>query len=462
MGLDPQFGLPAASALASFLLRTAVEWLAVLALARTAATARVRSRLWLGMLAAFAIQWLWTLAAIARAVFLALRFVSGPVLGAQIAGVPPAGIAVSSGAASSVALAMAVLLAVYCAGIVWQLLSAALARVRLAHALRHRRDPDRRLLEIFERSLAGRDLRCELWVLPGIASPATLGWLRPRVLLPLACETQEEAELEAVFWHELKHVERRDALWNGVARLCRSLVWLHPGARYALRGLVAERELACDAEVIAEHPEQRDIYATCLVRFARAVDLAAPPAVAAVEMASRATQLTVRVHSILAERREVSVASRAGRFVVCASITAVTLCAVPNLVVLLRAEATTAPLAQAMLSVAVRPGTHPARRVVTTQENATASQVPIALPSFTPAVPHDEALAAEHRVAMGVLTESTGMEQSSGDGNGATADAPGSPQHAGHAPGGWASVAVDAAEHMGPLLVNDHDADDRH
>src|SRR6185437_2821451 len=121
---------------------------------------------------------------------------------------------------------------------------------------------------------------CELWVLPGLPSPATLGWWQPRGVVHPECRTQDEAELKVVFWHELMHVERRDALWNMLVRACRNVLWFHPCVHHAMVALSAQRELACDAAVVREHPQSRDVYATCLVRFARARDLASEPSVA--------------------------------------------------------------------------------------------------------------------------------------------------------------------------------------
>jgi hypothetical protein len=77
---------------------------------------------------------------------------------------------------------------------------------------------------------------------------------------------------------------------------------------------------------------------------------------------------------------------------------------------------------------------------------------------------HDEGLAAEHRAAMDVLTESTGMGTAGPGQARGVAGLGGEPPA--HGAGGqpqtsWASVAVEAAERMGPLM-GDHDGDDHH
>jgi hypothetical protein len=65
---------------------------------------------------------------------------------------------------------------------------------------------------------------------------------------------------------------------------------------------------------------------------------------------------------------------------------------------------------------------------------------------------------------MGILTESTGMDEEAGAGQGGNPSFSGA--GTGHGASGqpspsWTAVAVDAAARMGPMLA-DHDGDDRH
>ena len=273
--MDPSLGLQAASGLVSFLLKTALEWLICMLLVRIAGSARSRFNLWFIMLLSFAAQWIWMLTGIVRAAFPAQALAAGAV-----AGIPAAAgrrFAIAAPVAGAVAKEMAALLVLYGAMMAWRMLAALVARARLARVMRHKSIPAEHVSaafqEVTQRAALGGELacglqHCELWVLPGLTSPATLGWWKPRVILPPSCETQDKAELKAVFWHELKHVERRDALWNAMVGACRNLLWFHPAAHHAVASLNAQRELACDAAVVRDHPHSRDVYATCLVRFA--------------------------------------------------------------------------------------------------------------------------------------------------------------------------------------------------
>ena len=118
--------------------------------------------------------------------------------------------------------------------------------------------------------------RVRLLVLSGIPSPATFGWVRPTVLLPSFCLERDGGELEYIFRHELHHIRRLDFACNAIASLCRALLFFHPAAWYAMRRLQLEREFACDLAVVCDSPDQRAMYAECLIRFAR-LNLAEAP-----------------------------------------------------------------------------------------------------------------------------------------------------------------------------------------
>jgi hypothetical protein len=369
----------------------------------------------------------------------------------------------------------------------WRMLGALAARVRLARAMRHRSAPTERVATAFQEAVEQAGLggeldcspwECELWVLPGLSSPATLGWWRPRVIVPPACEKQDEAELKAVFWHELKHVERRDALWNALVQACRDLLWFHPAVHHAVASLNAQRELACDAAVVREHPHSRDIYAACLVRFARMRDLAPEPAIPTIEMASSAALLTLRVRSILSDGAEGAGASRivrAGRATANLLLAGMMAATVPWLNILFAAEqrSSVAPLSIAgnppiaLTKRTLAAGRNPANaRAGSTAWLPSAAGAPAAGPISAAAPQQDEGLAAEHRAALGVLTESTGMDtqEAAGDGrassDGGAIDSGTAGKTSNSNSTSWGTLAADAAR-MGPLM-SDHGDDDRH
>ena len=466
--MDPNVGLRAASGLVSFLLKTTLEWLVCLAVVRLASSARWRFNLWLTMLAALVGQWIWTWADVARPGFAALHTVSPAVLAVHEKA-PSEIVAVAPQTAGVVTQTILVLLAVYAAVLLWCAAGAVAARVRLARAMRFRRAPSERLAAVFsevigEAQASGRDLTdCELWVLPSVSSPAIIGSLRPCVIVPPSCEGQNDAELRAAFWHELKHVERRDALWNILVNACRSLLWFHPVVRHATQELHKQRELACDAAVIREHPQSRDVYASCLLRFART---SAESALPAIEIASGPSLLAMRIRSILDEAPGLSRLAVTGRGAANLLLVAATAATVPALNVLFSTQmrmpvvqipvtnVTAADVIVRTKRAVLRAGGERVRMAAT--QTGSAPPMSVQFP-----MQHDEALAAEHRAAMGIVTESTGMDGTApAEESASVPGQPGRPSNAAM-PASWGKVAIDVAERVGPLM-NDHDADNRH
>ena len=142
----------------------------------------------------------------------------------------------------------------------------------------------------------------QLLMLSGIYSPATVGWIRPIILLPPVCTERSTGELSDVLRHELQHIRRRDFVFSGIASLFRTLLFFHPAAWYARRRLSLESELACDLAVISDSPESRANYAESLLSFAR-LRVSAEPTPWNLDFAGASSQLNVRIRSILAETR---------------------------------------------------------------------------------------------------------------------------------------------------------------
>ncbi len=111
---------------------------------------------------------------------------------------------------------------------------------------------------------------CRALVLPGISSPATAFWRRPRILLPEVCERSEShPEVVTTLYHELTHIRRRDYFWSNVSDVLCTLLFFHPAVWQARRKMRLERELACDQAVVAAQPDHRADYASTLARFVR-------------------------------------------------------------------------------------------------------------------------------------------------------------------------------------------------
>lgn len=144
----------------------------------------------------------------------------------------------------------------------------------------------------------------QLLMLSGIHSPATVGWIRPIIVLPPACTERDRAELTDILRHELQHIRRRDFVFTGIASFFRALLFFHPGVWYARRRLGLESEFACDLAAIGNSPQRRADYAESLLSFAR-LQVTGEPAPWNLDFARASSQLQVRIRSILAETRTI-------------------------------------------------------------------------------------------------------------------------------------------------------------
>jgi beta-lactamase regulating signal transducer with metallopeptidase domain len=130
--------------------------------------------------------------------------------------------------------------------------------------------------------------------------PAVIGTLRPSVVLPEDAESWTAERLRLVLLHECAHVRRRDSLLQVIANVAAAAYWWHPLAWVAKRGVVRERELACDDLVIAcGTPGEQ--YAEHLIEIARSLKSSRQPALAALAMA-RPSELEGRLIALLEER----------------------------------------------------------------------------------------------------------------------------------------------------------------
>jgi uncharacterized protein (TIGR03435 family) len=99
--------------------------------------------------------------------------------------------------------------------------------------------------------------------------PATLGALRPVILVPSAVILGlTPQQFEAVLAHELAHIRRHDFLVNVVQVLVETLFFYHPAIWWASRRIRIERELCCD-DIAVQCCGEPLVYAQALTSIAR-------------------------------------------------------------------------------------------------------------------------------------------------------------------------------------------------
>ena len=128
--------------------------------------------------------------------------------------------------------------------------------------------------------------------------PCVVGLLSPRILMPPALLAELSApELEQIILHELEHLRRADHWTNLAQKLVLVLFPLNPVLLWIEHRLCAERELACDDQVLRQ-TRARKLYAGCLARLAEH-SLVARGASLALGAWERQSELSRRVYRIL-------------------------------------------------------------------------------------------------------------------------------------------------------------------
>ena len=101
----------------------------------------------------------------------------------------------------------------------------------------------------------------------GRAGPAVIGVLRPRIVTPddFAARYTPRERL-VVLAHEETHIARQDSRINAAVALVRCASWFNPLVHLFAQTLRIDQELACDAQVVAAHPNARRSYAEAMLK----------------------------------------------------------------------------------------------------------------------------------------------------------------------------------------------------
>jgi beta-lactamase regulating signal transducer with metallopeptidase domain len=131
-----------------------------------------------------------------------------------------------------------------------------------------------------------------------LSSPVTVGVFRPRIVLPQSFVAASAGLREAVLWHELSHVSRRDVAGRWLAAITCAVHWFNPIVWLAARNLRRECECASD-EAVVNSGVARSSYARHLLSLAEAT---APQPASLVTLGLGASELRLRIEA-LAEQR---------------------------------------------------------------------------------------------------------------------------------------------------------------
>lgn len=109
-----------------------------------------------------------------------------------------------------------------------------------------------------------------LYISNKIDIPATIGFLKPVILLPVTAVTHlTPAQLEAVLLHELAHIRRNDYFWNILLSIAETLLFFNPFALLLINIARKERENSCD-DVVMSYQQNAAVYAEALLNVEKA------------------------------------------------------------------------------------------------------------------------------------------------------------------------------------------------
>jgi len=99
-----------------------------------------------------------------------------------------------------------------------------------------------------------------------VQSPALLGFVRPRLLLPKhMLEALTPMELRHVFLHELAHVKRMDIFCNWTITFLQIAHWFNPILWFAFNRMRSDLEIACDSMVLST-PKKNQEYGQTIIK----------------------------------------------------------------------------------------------------------------------------------------------------------------------------------------------------
>jgi TonB family protein len=123
------------------------------------------------------------------------------------------------------------------------------------------------------------NVEADLRLCDEISSPVTFGYRNPVILLPPRFSELRSEMQEAILWHEMFHVWRRDWSWMLAEEIVRAIFWFHPAIWWMLGEAQLAREQAVDRMVI-DATGAREPYLDALLAIAGAparLDLAPAP-----------------------------------------------------------------------------------------------------------------------------------------------------------------------------------------
>lgn len=111
----------------------------------------------------------------------------------------------------------------------------------------------------------GLNRKIKIWFSKYVDVPATIGFLKPVILIPLASLNQlTPDQIEAIILHEISHIKRDDYLINLFISLIETILFFNPFVVLLSRIIKEERENCCD-DFVLQYQYDRHSYASALL-----------------------------------------------------------------------------------------------------------------------------------------------------------------------------------------------------
>jgi hypothetical protein len=138
--------------------------------------------------------------------------------------------------------------------------------------------------------------KVKVWISEKISSPATIGFFKPVILIPIASINNLTCEqLEAIILHEFSHIKRNDYVVNLVISFIETVLFFNPFIALFIKVVKQERENCCD-DFVLEYRYDPHSYASALLHLEQTRLTKLPLAMGAVsgkkELLSRIKRIT--------------------------------------------------------------------------------------------------------------------------------------------------------------------------
>ena len=109
--------------------------------------------------------------------------------------------------------------------------------------------------------------KISVWISHHIDVPATIGFVKPVILIPLASINNLSCQqLEAIILHELAHIKRNDYITNLIISVIETVLFFNPFTALLANSIKRERENCCD-DFVLQYRYDPHSYASALLRL---------------------------------------------------------------------------------------------------------------------------------------------------------------------------------------------------